>query len=323
MLRLISTFIMALVLSTSNAVADEGLGNYPDKPITFVVSFGPGGGTDIVARLIAAELGERIGQPVVVENKPGASGILAAQYVARSKADGYTLLIGGSGPMVFNTLIYNSLPYDPFEDFEAVTILGSYPIVLVANNDQPFDTLEEMITYAKENPGELNYGSAGASFQVPTEYFASEADIEMTLIPYKGTAEASQALMAGELQLVSADLGPVASLLNSGKVKGLAVTTKERNPILPDVPSVTEFGFDDFDVSLYSAVAAPKGTPEAITQYLQRELHEVLHSDKVVAQLEKLGITPEGMPTEEALERYRYEADLFRPIVEEMGLQVD
>src|SRR5690625_4514174 len=251
MLRLISTFIMALVLSTSNAVADEGLGNYPDKPITFVVSFGPGGGTDIVARVIAAELGERIGQPVVVENKPGASGILAAQYVARSKADGYTLLIGGSGPMVFNTLIYNSLPYDPFEDFEAVTILGSYPIVLVANNDQPFDTLEEMITYAKENPGELNYGSAGASFQVPTEYFASEADIEMTLIPYKGTAEASQALMAGELQLVSADLGPVASLLNSGKVKGLAVTTKERNPILPDVPSVTVFDFDDFAVSLY------------------------------------------------------------------------
>src|SRR5690606_14759897 len=153
--------------------AGNGPNGYPTEPVRFVVSFSPGGGTDIVARHVAMHLGKRIGQTVVVENKPGASGIIAAQSVARAKPDGHTLLVGGSGPMVFNPITQDPLPYDPKNDFEPITILGSYPIVLLAGTKQPFNTIQALVQYAKAHPGELNYGSAGYSFQVPTEYFAS------------------------------------------------------------------------------------------------------------------------------------------------------
>ncbi|MDX3905143.1 MAG: tripartite tricarboxylate transporter substrate binding protein [Pigmentiphaga sp.] len=320
--RKLITFLVAM-LAGGVSMAGNGPGGYPKEPIRFVVAFAPGGGTDLVARLVASELSKRIGANVIVENKGGASGIIAAQYVARAQADGYTLLVGGSGPMVFNPITYNTLPYDPNKDFEHVTILGSYPIVLVAGKDQPFNTVKELIQYAKANPGKLNYGSAGASFQVPTEYFAAVAGITMMQVPYKGTALAAQALMAGDIQLLSADVGPGAPLVASGRAKALAVTSAERNPILPDVPSVAESGIKDFDFSLYSAVAAPKGTPSDIVKYLQEELHATLHSPEVAGRLKQMGIKPEGMPPADAMARYAKEINQFQPLVDRLGLKVN
>lgn len=313
----------ALLAVGGIALAGNGPDGYPNEPVRFVVSFAPGGGTDLVARLVGAELSKRIGQTVVVENKAGASGIIAAQYVARAKPDGYTLLVGGSGPMVFNPITQNNLPYDPVKDFEPVTILGSYPLVILAGVKEPFDTVKDLVKYAKEKPGELNYGSFGYSSQVPTEYFASIADIKLTQIPYKGSSEAAQALLAGNTQLFSSDIGPGAPLVASGRAKALAVTSAERNPILPDVPTLAESGYPGFDFSLYSAVAAPKGTPAAITDYLQRELHAVLHSPEVTEKLGTMGIKPEGMPPAEAAARYAREVEMFSPIVDKMGLKAN
>lgn len=310
----------ALVATAGVAAAGNGPNGYPNEPIRFVVSFAPGGGTDLMARLVAAELSKRIGQNVVVENKAGASGIIAAQYVARAKPDGYTLLVGGSGPMVFNPITQKDLPYDPEKDFEPVTILGSYPIVILAGNKQPFSTVADLVSYAKANPGVLNYGSAGYSFQVPTEYFASEAGIQLTQVRYKGTSLAAQALMAGDIQLLSADIGPGAPLVKAGQAKALAVTSAERNPILPNVPTLAESGFKNFDFSLYSAVAAPKGTPVEITNYLQKELHAALHSPEVSKRLGEMGIKPEGMPPADAAARYAREIKMFTPIVQKMDL---
>lgn len=313
--------LLATMMAAGAAVAGNGPDGYPKQPIRFVVAFAPGGGTDIVARLVGAELSKRVGQTVIVENKAGASGIVAAQYVAREKPDGYTLLVGGSGPMVFNTITQNNLPYDPKTDFEHVTILGSYPLVLVAGEKEPFNTVKELIDYAKQNPGVLNYGSFGAASQVPTEYFSSVADIQMAHIPYKGSGMATQALIGGDIQLFTVDVGPAVPLVTSGRAKAIAVTSAERNPMLPDVPTLAESGFDGFDVSLYSAVAAPKGTPTEITDYLQKELHAVLHSPEVVERLNGMGIKPEGMPTPEAVARYAQEVEMFGPIADKLGLK--
>lgn len=312
---------IALSLLAGAAAAGNGPGGYPTEPVKFVVAFAPGGGTDIVARLVGLELSKRIGQPVVIENRAGASGILAAQFVARAKPDGHTLLVGGSGPMVFNRVTYKSLPYDPDRDLETVTILGSYPIVLLAGKDQPFNTLSEMIQYAKKNPGKLNYGSAGASFQVPTEYFASKAGISMVQVPYKGTGLAAQALMAGDIQLLSADIGPGAPLAAAGQAKALAVTSAQRNSVLPDTPTIAESGIKGFDFSLYSAVAAPKGTDLKIVNYLQQELNAVLHSTEVKARLYAMGITPEGKSPKETNARYQRELNIFGPLADRLGLR--
>ncbi len=324
MQRNITTLIgMAMLAGVSTATAGNGPGGYPDKPVSFVVAFGPGGGTDLVARLVARYLSEQIGGEVIVENRPGASGIVAAQYVARAEPDGYKLLIGGSGPMVFNQVTYENLPYDPVNDFEPITILGSYPIVLLAGNHTDIHTLDDLVEHAKANPGELNYGSAGASFQVPTEYFASEAGIDLTQILYKGTAAAAQGLLAGDIELLSADIGPGAPLAQGNQARPLAVTSANRNPILPDVPTIAEQGYEGFDFSLYSAIAAPAGTPEEITNYLQEQLHIVLHSPEVKNQLAEMGILPEGMPPSEAAARYAREVETFRPIAEAAGIKVD
>jgi len=314
---------VALMVVSSVALGGNGPDGYPSEPVRFVVSFAPGGGTDLVARLVAAELSKRMGQSVVVENKAGASGIIAAQYVARATPDGYTLLVGGSGPMVFNPIMKNDLPYDPVKDFEPVTILGSYPLVFLAGVKEPFDSVKDMVKYAEDHPGDLNYGSFGYSSQVPTEYFASIADIKLNQIPYKGSSAAAQALLAGNIPVFVSDIGPAAPLVAAGQAKALAVTSAERNPILPDVPTLAESGFPDFDFSLYSAVAAPKGTPAAITDYLQKELHAVLHSPAVSERLATMGIKPEGMPPAEAAARYAREIGLFQPIVDKLGIKTN
>jgi tripartite-type tricarboxylate transporter receptor subunit TctC len=314
-------FALACSMASLLAHAGNGPGGYPQEPVRFVVAFAPGGGTDIVARLVGAELSKRIGQNIIVDNRAGASGIVAAQLVAHAKPDGITLLVGGSGPMVFNRVTNKTLPYDPEKDLEPVTILGSYPIVLLAGKNQPFNTLQEMIQYAKKNPGKLNYGSAGASFQVPTEYFASEAGISLVQVAYKGTALAAQALMAGDVQLLSADIGPGAPLATSGQAKPLAVTSAERNSILPQVPTIAESGVKNFDFSLYSAVAAPKGTPKEIIDYLQKELHAVLHSEDVKKRLAAMGIKPEGKSPQETAARFEREYKLFNPLADRLGLK--
>ncbi|OWT54843.1 Bug family tripartite tricarboxylate transporter substrate binding protein [Candidimonas nitroreducens] len=313
----------AMLALSSVALAGNGPGGYPSEPVRFIVSFAPGGGTDVVARLVAAELSKRMGQSVIVENKAGASGIIASQYVAHANPDGYTLLIGGSGPMVFNPITRNSLPYDPVKDFEPVTILGSYPIVLISGLKEPFKSIKDMVQYAKSHPGVLNYGSAGYSFQVPTEYFASLAGIKLTQVPYKGSSEAAQALVAGDVQLFSADIGPGAPLVSSGRGNALAVTSAERNPILPNVPTLAESGFPGFDFSLYSAVAAPKGTPAAIVDYLQKELNASLHSPAVSKRLATMGIKPEGMPPADAAARFAREIKMFQPIVDKLGIKTN
>jgi tripartite-type tricarboxylate transporter receptor subunit TctC len=321
-LRVIAFLVGSLALGTQ-ASAQNAAAGYPKEPVRFIVAFAPGGGTDTLARLVGQHLGKALGQPVIVENRAGASGIIAAEYVARAAPDGYTLLVGGSGPMVFNPVTYSKLPYDAIANFAPITILGSYPIVFTAKQDLPVKSIAELIKLAKEKPTELNYGSAGASFQVPAEYFSQLAGIKMTMIPYKGSGPASQALLSGEIDLLVADIAPSMSLAKSGKTRALAVTTAKRSPALLGVPTIAESGLPGFDVSLFSSLAAPAGTPPEIIRRLHTEVAKVLQLPEVKERLAAMGIEPGGTTPEESAARFRREIAVYGPAAKAANVRAD
>ncbi|MDO9218402.1 MAG: tripartite tricarboxylate transporter substrate binding protein [Lacisediminimonas sp.] len=318
----ISMFLVVAGSLAAQAMA-QGSAGYPKEPIRFIVAFPPGGGTDVVARIVGLHLSKSIGQPVVVENRAGASGIIAAEYVARAAPDGYTLLVGGSGPMGFYTLTYAKLPYDPVNGLIPITVLGSYPIVLTAKLDLPVKSLADLIKLAKEKPGAINYGSAGASFQVPAEYFSQRAGMKMTMIPYKGSGPAAQALMGGEIDLLVADIAPSVPLAKSGRARALAVTTATRSPVLPDVPTVAESGLPGFDVSLFSSLAAPAGTNPDIIKRLHAEVAKVLQLPEVKEKFASMGIEPGGGTPEETVARFKREIATYGPVAKAANVKVN
>lgn len=320
MRRVLALLLLSFALAAP-AVAQESAATFPSKPIRFIVAFAPGGGTDILARLIATHLSKTTGQPVVAENRAGASGILAAEAVAKAAPDGYTLLVGGSSPMVFNPIVFDKLPYDPIVDLAPVTILGSYPIVIIAKNDLPVKTVADLVKLAKDKPGALNYGSAAVAFQVPTEYFATLAGIKLQMVPYKGSAPAGAALLAGEVDLLMGDMAPAVGLLKSGRVKALAVTTAKRSAAMPDIPTVAESGLPGFDVSLFSSLSAPGKTPPEIVRKLQQEVAKVLALPEVKERLVQLGVDGGGMSPEATAARFKAEIALFGPIAKAAGVR--
>lgn len=319
--RLLALFFLSVSLS-NYAIAQGAAASYPSKPIRFIVAFAQGGGTDILARIVALHLGKLVGQPIVVENRGGASGILAAAAVAKAPPDGYTLLVGGSSPNVFNPIVFETLPYDPLVDLAPITILGSYPIVIVARESLAAKSITELVKLAKEKPGTLNYGSASVAFQVPTEYFASRAGIKLQNIPYRGTSLAAAGLLAGDIDLVMADIAPAIGLLQSGGVRALAVTTAKRSSALPEVPTIAESGLlPDFDVSLFSSLSAPGGTPPEIVRKLQELVAKVLALPEVTERLRQFGVEAGGMSPEATAARFGREIELFGPIAREAGVR--
>ena len=296
--------------------------NYPNKPVRFIVAFPPGGGTDTLARLIGQSLSTELGQPVVVENKPGASGLIAAQFVANAEPDGYTLLIGGSGPMVFNPVVLASkMPYDPEKDLATVTILGSYPLVIAVKNDLPVKNLDDFVKLVRSKPGAMSYGHAGVTFQVPMEAFLQSIDLKMIAAQYKGGGPAMQAIMGGEIDAVTLDLTSIASAHRSNRVRAIAVTSHKRNPLLPDVPTLAEYGYmKDFEATAFTALGAPGGTPAPILEKIQVAVAKVLQSPEVKSRLDALGIEPGGKSPQETLARYRREISVYTPIARNAGL---
>jgi len=303
-----------------SASAQDAAANYPTKPIRFIVAFPPGGGTDALARLVGQALGESLGQPIVVDNRPGASGIVAAQAVIAAPHDGYTLLVGGSGVMVFAPVTYGKkLPYDSEKDIAAVTVLGSYANVIAVNKDSPVKDLKDLVALAKR--GKVSYGHPGVTFQVPMEAFLQDAGAQMLSVPYKGGGPLATALMGGEIDAAISDISTFAQLHKSGKLRVLAVTTFNRASLLPEVPTLREFGYlKDFEASTFAAVGAPGGTPPAIIRKLQVEIAKVLRNPAITKRLEEMSIEPGGRSPEETRARYRTEIAKYRPLAEKAGL---
>jgi tripartite-type tricarboxylate transporter receptor subunit TctC len=272
-------------LATGAARAED----YPTHPIRLVVPYAAGGGADSVARIVAKRVGETIGQPIVIENRGGAGSIIGAEFVKKSSPDGYTLLLGQSGPISINPAVYRDLPYDPLKDFAPVTMTTAYPYIMVVSPALGVKTLPEFVALAKSKADQLNYGTTGvgAANHLVTELFDRKAGIRMTHIPYRGTALAVTDLIAGQVQVVFAD--PISALphIKAGTLLALAVTSKERSPVAPDVPTIAESGYPGFDAIAWHGILAPANTPPAIMNRLNAEIVAALRDPETRALLEK------------------------------------
>ena len=278
--------------------AQEDPAKYPTRAIHIVVGFTPGGGNDLIARIVGQKLSESLGQAVVIDNKPGGGAIVATEYVAKSAPDGYTLLIGASGAMAINPAVYTKLGYDPVKDFIPITELGSFPLILIVNAASPIKSVADLIAFARAHPKETNYSSSSAAFQLVTELFKQKTGAPMQEIPYKGANDSVMAVIAGQVTATIADAGPVSGQVKGGQVRALAVTSPARAADLPDVPTMKEAG-TDVDAVLWSGIFAPRQTPPAVVKKLEAELTRIIREPDVIAKLKPLGIQPVGNSSEE------------------------
>jgi tripartite-type tricarboxylate transporter receptor subunit TctC len=278
--------------------AQEDPARYPTRAIHIVVGFTPGGGNDLIARIVGQKLSDSLGQPVIIDNKPGGGAIVATEFVAKSPADGYTLLVGASGAMAINPAVYTKLNYDPVRDFVPVSELGSFPLILIVNAASPIKSVTDLIGFAKAHPKEANYASSSAAFQLVTELFKQKTGAPMQEIPYKGANDSVMAVISGQVTATIADAGPVSGQVKGGQVRALAVTSPDRAENLPDVPTLKEAG-TDVDAVLWSGIFAPRRTPPAIVKRLESELMRIVREPDVVARLKPLGIQPVGNSSEE------------------------
>lgn len=285
--------ITALMVSIMMAAIQPACANdsYPTKPVKLVVPFPPGGTTDIVARILAQKLGEVLGKSFVVENKAGAGGLVGADYVAKSEADGYTLLLGNSGALATALKLVPSVPYDVVRDFTPISMISDVTIVLAVHPSVPAKNVAELVAYAKSQPGKLNIAipSIGSMHHLLTEMFKMSAGISAVSVPYKGSAPAVVDLMAGQVQMDFDNLPALATYVDSGKVRALAVASAERSAFLPNIPSMKEAGFPDIVASPWFAMVAPAGTPRPIIQRLNREIVKIMQSDDMKKRLHDQG----------------------------------
>ena len=277
--------------------------NYPTRAITLVIPIAPGGSTSIVGRGIADKMSELLGEKVVVDNRPGAGGTVGTRAVAKSEPDGYTLVLGYTGTLAIGPSLYKSVGYDPRKDFAPIGLIGNAPNSLVVNPSFPAKTVAELISYAKANPGKVNFGSAGAgtASHITGEYFAHSAGITLVHIPYKGTGPVLTDLLGGHIPMAFAPIPASHPNVTAGKLRALAVTSITRSGLLPNVPTMVEAGLPGFDASLYYGLAAPAGTPRPVIDKLNKALRDALASDEVKRQLGNDGteITP-GTPEDYA-----------------------
>lgn len=298
---------------------------YPSKTIRFVVPYPAGGPLDTVARLLGAKVGESVGQPVVVENKPGAGGNIGADIVAKSPADGYTILMGAVATHAINPSLYKSIPYDPIKDFAPVTQVASTPNVLVVNPGVPAKDVKELIAYAKANPGKLSFGSGsiGSAGHLAGELFKATAGVDMVHVPYKGAAPAMQDLIGGRIQLMFDNLASSLGQVKAGKVRALAVTTAKRSPLAPDLPTIAETGVPGFDISTWFGIFAPAGTPKPALDRLHAEFAKALAAADVRDRMTSMGAEPVGNTPDEFAAFVRSEGEKYSKVIRASGAKVD
>ena len=298
-----SVVLLASVLfggSAGHAFAQaDAVRGFPERPLRIVVPFGAGGGTDTIARVIAGKISDSFGQPVIVENRPGAQGIIASELVRKAAPDGYTILIATSGPMAANAAIHSKLPYHPLRDFTPVTMIGSYFLIMVVNSSLPVNSVQELIAYAKARPDNVNYGSSGSLGQLASELFNQQAGTRFQYIPYKSSGDFVGALLSNEVTMALTDTPPASGQVRAGKLRALAITSASRHHAWPDVPTMAEAGLPDFVVEFWNGFFVPVRTPAPIVHKLHAEVARVIALTDVRERLNGLGVDPAAMPGEE------------------------
>jgi tripartite-type tricarboxylate transporter receptor subunit TctC len=300
-------------------------GSFPSKPINWVVGFPPGGGADGVTRLVAAKVSQNIGQPIVVENRPGASSIIAAQYVAQAPADGYTVFSCEQGSLVFNTALYSKLPYDPVRDFAPVTDMIRAPLLLVVNAGFPANDLASFVEYVRKQPGKLNYGSPGRGLahQLAMEAFKGRAKLDIVDVQYKGIAPVVQDVIAGQIPMAAIDTVVVLPHLKSGKLRALASFSTQRLAVTPDVPSMAELGYEGLDIAPIVGVAVPRATPREVIAKLNLEIVRALRDPEVSAKLTGLGLEIIGDTPEQFAAFLQAEGSRWLPLIRSLNIKLD
>jgi tripartite-type tricarboxylate transporter receptor subunit TctC len=298
---------------------------YPAKPIRLIVPFPAGGPLDATARAIGQKLSDAWGQPVVVDNRPGAGGNIGADLVAKSAPDGYTILEGALSTHAVNVSLYGSLPYDPLKDFMPITLVAVTPNVLVLNPSVPANSVAELIAYAKANPGKLAFGSGsnGSAGHLAGELFKTEAGVDMVHVPYKGGAPAMQALLAGQTQLMFDNLANSMQQVKAGKLKALAVTTAQRSALVPDLPTLAEAALPGFDIYTWWGFLAPAGTPKEIVAKWNAEVTRILNTPEMKALFAQQGAEPAPTTPEAFAALIRREIPKYARIIKISGAKVD
>ena len=316
--------LTALTLALAALCAPASAQTYPTKPIRMLVGFPVGGGADVAARVIGPRLSESLGQPIIVDNRPGAGSSIASEITAKAPADGYTLVSIGSSHAV-NAAIYPKLPYAPAAGFNAIVLVATAPVVITANPAVPVKTLKELIALARAKPGQLNYGSAGVNGinHLAAELLKHMAKFDIKLVPYKGVAQAMPAVMAGEIQLMFASLPGSIGQIKAGRITAIAVTSSKRSNAAPDIPTVSESGVPGYEASSWFGILAPAGTPKDIVTRLNAESMKALQMREVQESLTRQGMDPAGSTPAELDAYLRAEIAKWTRVVKEAGIKPD
>jgi tripartite-type tricarboxylate transporter receptor subunit TctC len=311
-----------MLLSPVVSVAQS---DYPNKPVRLIIGFPPGGSTDIVGRIVALKLGERLGQQVIVDNRGGAGGTIGAEVAAKAAPDGYTLTLGTTSTHAVAPGAYSKLAYDPVKDFAPISLVAITPYLLVVNPQVNANTLADFVALAKSQPGKLNYASAGngSTTHLAMEMLKDAAKIDLVHIPYKGNAPADIAILANEVQAVFGSMPALLQNVKASKLRALAVGTARRSPALPDVPTVAELGYPGFEAALWLGILAPAGTPQPIIERLNRELTAIVATADFRSLMDKNGAEPISNTPEQFGAMIRAEVDRYGKVVKAVGIKLD
>jgi len=298
---------------------------YPTKPIKLVAPSTPGDAPDVIARLVADKLSTALGQQVVVENRPGAGGVVGSDYVAKAAPDGYTLIMGNAGSHGINAAVYSKLPYDIQRDFAPVSQVAVAPNVMVINPSVPASTLAEFIAYAKANPGKLSYASGGngSSAHMSMELFKSMSGIDIQHVPYKGSSPALTDVVSGQVVAFIGNMPPTVPLIKAGKLRAIAVTTKSRSALMPELPTITEAGLPGFETVAWFGVLAPAGTPPEVVNRLSAEIAKIAKSPEIREKLVAMGAEPVGSTPEEFKAVIDRDIAKWKPLAQKVGIKID
>ena len=323
MVQALTRYSLAALAVVAASAACAGAQTYPTRPVTFVVPFAPGGGTEFLARLLGQRLEQRLGKPFVIENRPGGGGVTGAVSVARSAPDGYTLLMAPAPVMAINVSLHKKLPYDPATDFVPLALVVSSPYVLVVTPSLPVQSVSDLIKVAKDRPGQLAFASAGPGtpHHLFPELFKSMTGIEMTHVPYRGSLPALTDVAAGHVQLMFSDVPPALALINDGKVRALGVSTKERVAALPHLAPIADQGVAGFDAASWQMVVAPAATPKDVVERLHAEIKAFMVQPEVKEQVFKMGLLPVDTPSVANLQIFvRTEIAQWSKVVQQAGI---
>jgi len=316
---MVRVFLLLLAFAPLAAAQEP----YPSRPIRVIVGYAAGGGNDIIVRVMLPELTKGLGQPVLVENMPGAQSIIAAEAVAKASPDGYTLLMGPSGPMTINPATYSKLRYSPTRDFTPISLICQFPLIVTVDAALPIRSVQELIAYAKANPGKSNYASSAGIFQITTEMFKQRTGTAIEMIPYKSSGESVQALISHQVMLTIVDPPPATGPLKAGTIRGLAVTSGARHPSWPELPTLAEAGVPDMEVPVWTAFFAPAKTPPAIVARLQKEVARVVQTAEVKERFAAMGLDPVGGSSEDLGRRVARDIEKWTAVARAANLKND